>query len=90
MVSRSRRHTPITGITKARSEKDFKRQTHQSFRTKQRVILKKVLDSEDHEVLLPQRNNEVENLWSGPKDGKSSFGGLKKKKPRYFDKLMRK
>ena len=89
-MSRSRRHTPIIGIGSAGSERDFKRQTHQAFRTKQRVILKKVLDEEDAEVLLPHRNNEVENLWSGPKDGKHWVGGLKKKKPRYYDKLMRK
>lgn len=89
-MSRSKRRTPISGIAKARSEKAFKRQTHQALRTKQRVLLKKVLESADLEVRLPRRGRDVENPWSGPKDGKSYFGELKKKNRKLYDKLMRK
>lgn len=93
-MSRSRRKTPKGGIAIASSEKEFKRQTNQNFRTKQREILRKVKHSKDpDETVFPHKPRDVENPWSGPKDGKSYFGKLKwggEEENRYFRKLMRK
>lgn len=90
LVSRSYRKTPIGGIASGPSEKQFKRQTHQQARAAQRDLLKKVLVDEDVDVKMPRKSRDAENPWSGPKDGKSWFGGLKKKNPKLYDKEMRK
>lgn len=41
-MSRSKRHVPRAGATLARSERDFKRSTHQVMRAKQRDSLWKI------------------------------------------------
>lgn len=93
-MSRSRRKTPISGIAIAPSEKEFKRLTNQNFRTKQREVLRKVkLSVDPNGVVLPYKPRDVENPWSGPKDGKSYFGHLKHgtaEEKRLYRKLMRK
>jgi hypothetical protein len=91
-MSRSRRRTPRGPIASADSEKQFKRETNQAFRAAERKILKKLHDDPEADVdaHLPKKPHEVVEEWSGPKDGKSYFGDLKRKDPKYFNKLMRK
>lgn len=89
-MSRSKRKTAIGGIANGASEKKFKRLTNHVFRATQRELLKKALVDDEAEVKLPRRPRDATNPWSGDKDGKSWFGRLKKKDPKYFEKLMRK
>jgi len=58
-MSRSRRKTPITGMTNARNEKQDKRKANRKLRRKTRV------DPENAPVL-----RGVSNVWSFDKDGK--------------------
>lgn len=60
-MSRSRRKTPIIGMTTEPSEKQFKRQEHKRMRAKVR--------SEDIEA----NPREFKTSW-GPKDGKQYLG----------------
>jgi len=63
-MSRSYRHTPIFGITTAKTEKQDKRLANRRWRR----ICRYVLRSGDSERLPLQR--EVSNVWSFAKDGK--------------------
>jgi hypothetical protein len=82
-VSRSRKKTPIGGITTAESEKRHKRLSHKNFRAKQRQALLSGNPAE-----LPVKMRDAVNPWSGDKDGKSYFGNMKDDK--YKKKLLRK
>lgn len=62
-MSRSRKKTPIRGITSASSEKDDKRMANRLFRRTTKVQIKK---GESPFV----DKNEVSNVWSFDKDGK--------------------
>ena len=62
-MSRSRKKHPITGMTTAETEKEFKQQEHSRERAKVRDALKAEKD------ILPHAK-EFGNPWSGPKDGK--------------------
>lgn len=64
-MSRSRKKTPITGMTGNTSEKQFKRGVNRKLRRTEKQLMKK-----GEEETLPIRTREVENIWSGPKDGK--------------------
>ena len=81
-MSRSKRSKPITGITTAESEKEWKRDTN-------RKLLRAVHRTLHHfsaaglEGLVLPVMDEVANHYSGPKDGKQRFD------PRQ-DPLMRK
>jgi hypothetical protein len=77
-MSRSRRHSPLTGITTARSEKWFKQATHRVLRQKQ------ALRDEPDAAVLPVRSREAVDPWKGPTDGKLHFN------PRKHPRLMRK
>ena len=68
-MSRSKRHTPITGITTARSEKWFKQASNRVLRQKQKQALRDDPDA----AVLPVRSRDAVDIWSGPKDGKSHF-----------------
>jgi len=89
-MSRSKRKTSISGVANSVSEKQFKRHTNHVFRATQRELLKTALVDEDVEAKLPKKPRDSTNPWSGDKDGKSYFGRLKKKDPKYYEKLMRK
>lgn len=70
-MSHSRRHTPITGITTAASEKADKIIYHRRWRHSERARLIAALDRDgglDHLTTLP---NEVSDVWSWEKDGKA-------------------
>ncbi len=75
-MSRSRRKSPCTGITTARSEKQDKRMHNRKFRR----ISRQKKDPDD----MPQVDYEVTNPWSMDKDGKSWFD------PEKYPELMRK
>lgn len=67
-MSRSRRKTPIYGITTARSEKQDKKLWHQRMRACERDRLRHSLD--DPEAHLTTLVLEVSNRWSMDKDGR--------------------
>lgn len=70
-MSRSRKKTPITGITLAETEKEFKQQEHQRERARVRTALANLDEESD---VLPHPN-EFGNPWAGPKDGRRYHGG---------------
>jgi hypothetical protein len=82
-VSRSTRRKPITGITTAESEKDWKRHGNRKLR---RAVNQKVqeLPAAGPDALILPVMDEVANQFSGPKDGKQHFD------PRKHPHLMRK
>lgn len=73
-MSRSRQHTPIAGVTPARSEKSSKRQWNRSYRR---------AANRSDDPAPDARRNERE----GRKDGKLWFGD---DNPEAVDRLMRK
>jgi hypothetical protein len=80
-VSRSFRHTPVTGITTARSEKQDKRQAHRNLRAAERAAMETAMETGD--AVFPVLR-EVANVYSFEKDGKQRFD------PKAMPKLMRK
>ena len=80
-MSRSKRHSPIAGIAKARSEKWFKQKSNQVLRQKQK---KAMMRDEPDAAVLPVRSRDAVETWSGPKDGKFRFN------PRKHPRLLRK
>lgn len=78
-MGKSRRRTPIVGVTTARSEKDDKRIVNRAIRRKSRVLVYK----EDAIFPIP---NEVLDKWSMAKDGKVFIG----KNSIYYKKALRK
>lgn len=62
-MSRSKRKTPILGITKAESEKKDKQSASRKFRRKTRQAL-------PNGRQLPGSLNDVSNPWTFAKDGK--------------------
>lgn len=69
-MSRSRKHTPIIGFTKAKSDKPWKAKAARAFRHAAGQALRG--DGED--ALLPERRWARVNPWSAPKDGKRWIG----------------
>jgi hypothetical protein len=76
-MSRSRRKTPITGVTKSESDKRDKVLAHR----RQRHRVRTALASGRLEIATRRKAG---NLWSFAKDGKRRFD------PRRWPKLMRK
>ena len=68
-MARSRKKNPYTGITKARSEKEDKREAHRLERRKVRLIL-----SVDQDVEVLPALKEVSGPWCMAKDGKRYWG----------------
>jgi len=76
-MSRSRRKTPIYGISTATSEKEGKRIWHKRMRTCERDRLRTLVDPEAHlTTLVP----EVSNCWSMEKDGRQWWGWTDQKR----------
>ncbi|MGV8892561.1 MAG: hypothetical protein ACOH2K_06425 [Burkholderiaceae bacterium] len=69
-MSRSRRKTPITGHTNCRSEQQDKKTWHQRWRTRERSTLAS-LSPEGLAAHLPLLEQQVSNVWSMGKDGRS-------------------
>lgn len=67
-MSRSERHTPISGITTARSEKRDKQRWHRRLRAAVREAL-----ARGDEVMPVER--DVSDPWSMAKDGKTWWSG---------------
>jgi hypothetical protein len=65
-MSRSRRHTPITGITTAQSEKHDKQLSARRLRVTQAAILR---TADPDSMALPMRGRDVTSQWMS-KDGK--------------------
>jgi hypothetical protein len=80
-MGQSRKKTPISGITTARSEKEWKQEVHRTQRRIEREILRKADDLEA--IQLPEKR-EIDSVWNAPKDGKYIFD------PKKHPKLMRK
>jgi len=68
-MSRSRKKTPIGGITTARSEKEDKRFANR----KARRVVKEVICVSPESEVLPQLR-EVSTTWTMSKDAKVYFG----------------
>ena len=80
-MARSRKKTPITGVTTAETDKPFKQQEHQRERSRVRDALN--ADRELDEIDTPP-SKLFGNPWASGKDGKHAFD------PDKFPKLMRK
>jgi hypothetical protein len=76
-MSRSRRKTPITGMTTSKSEKEEKRWHNRVWRRKVRQAIHRGDD------ILPDKD-EIMTTWEMAKDGKQHFN------PRKHPDLMRK
>jgi hypothetical protein len=83
IMSRSKRSQPITGITTAESEKDWKRDANRKLRRAVHQTLHQLPAADPDALILPVMD-EVVNQYSGPKDGKQHFD------PRKHPQLMRK
>ena len=91
-MTRSYRHTPVCGITKARSDRDWKRMWHRGLRhtNRQRVRL-------GHDA-LHVRAYVKGNIYRSPKDGKQRmwpgqprhWGGSSDEWQALYSRLMRK
>jgi len=93
-MSRSFKKHPITGNTKAESEKKDKVRAHRKFRklTKDRLkevskLIEQRLDEEKEwgmdmlpEEVLPEKMEEVSDEWTFAKDGKQIVKGKEKEK----------
>ena len=79
-MSRSKRKTPICGVTTASSEKEDKTLSHR--KTRARVAQELLKDPE--EATPPLHDRDVTNPWSMAKDGKQKFD------PKKYPGLMRK
>lgn len=80
-MSRSRRKTPIRGITASDSEKQDKKIWHRRFRRVTRQIIARLESGADIRVPLYR---EFSNPWAMDKDGKHRFD------PQKYPKLLRK
>lgn len=65
-MSRSRRKTPIFGITTAESDAVWKAMAARKLRRRVKQILRATLDTHDY----PGKRWDAVNPWSTPKDGK--------------------
>jgi hypothetical protein len=69
-MSRSRRKTPITGHTTARSDAAWKAKAARVLRH----TAKQALETSPDDTTFSGKRWEAINLWSAPKDGKYWFG----------------
>lgn len=69
-MSRSFKHTPRTGHTKAKSDKPYKVQEHQRHRSRVRDHLRTAIVTEQYEDLLLPHSKQYGNQYKAPKDGK--------------------
>ena len=68
-MARSRKHTPIFGITLAASEKQEKRKNHRRERRRIHAVL-----ATDPQADLMPHTKELSNPWGMAKDGKYYWG----------------
>ncbi len=84
-MSRSRRRTPISGITTAKSEQWDKRACNKVIRLRVKKLLRG-----DNEAYLDPLANECRNIWSMAKDGKYYWSRKKFARFLWYAKMMRK
>ena len=84
-MSRSRRHNPIHGTTTSESEKKDKRLANRKFRAITKDLLRHP-EKDFDDVVFPGHLNEVSEIWSFDKDGKTR---IDKDSP-YYERMMRK
>jgi hypothetical protein len=82
-MSRSKRNAPVTGLTTAASEKEWKRESNRKLRRATTQIVQQMPFGDPDAIVLPLLA-EVANQYSGPKDGKHRFD------PRRYPHLLRK
>lgn len=71
IMSRSYKHTPITGYTTSESEKEDKRIWHGALRAAEREFLATVsIDSSDDDALIAPIEDNIASPWDFAKDGK--------------------
>jgi hypothetical protein len=80
-MARSYRKTPISGITKAESDKWFKR----FFNKRNRAKVREMLSNEEYDKL--QIFDPRYDWWSSPKDGKRWYGHIEEDE---LEKIIRK
>lgn len=70
-MSRSRKHTPISGNTHARSEKEDKQTLHGVHRANKRKVISQIMKEDlDADEAVFYTDDEAMNLWDMAKDGK--------------------
>lgn len=69
-MSRSRKKTPICGITAARSDSEWKAKAARILRHRVKQTLAKEMSADE----FAGKRWDAVNPWSAPKDGKSWFG----------------
>lgn len=69
-MSRSKKKTPITGITYSKSNKRFKQNEHRRERRAVNILL-----HTGKEIMPPLK--KYGNEWASPRDGKTYFGDMK-------------
>ncbi len=79
-MSQSRKKTPVTGNTTARSEKQDKRIANR----RMRAIVRTMINSGAGDEMLPVSKHAASNVWSHDKDGKHRFD------PKKHPRMMRK
>ena len=84
-MSRSRKRTPISGITSAKSEKWDKRACNKVIRLRAKKLLRR-----DNDEYLDPLPNECRNAWSMAKDGKHYWNPKKFVQFLWYEKMMRK
>ena len=67
-MSRSKQHSPFTGITTAESDKQFKRHTNRALRKAQKQMIAK---EDEASLMLPSKGRDAKDVWSSRKEGKS-------------------
>lgn len=77
-MSRSRRKTPIVGMTNCRSERQDKMIWHQRLRTHERTALASV-SPKDFSEYLPLVENQVSSVWTMGKDGHTYWSVTRQK-----------
>lgn len=85
-MSRSKKKTPIMGMTSGGGQKRFKQDAHRSERAKVKILL----STEQYDSLPDPKT--YGNEWDSPRDGKQYFG-LSRTDPEwaeFFDEWMRK
>ena len=72
MMSRSKRKTPIHGVTLSNSDKDYKRKANRRLRAANKAIVRR--DGAESELVLVRN---VARTWGMAKDGKRYFDAAK-------------
>jgi hypothetical protein len=70
-MARSFKKVCAGGITTAETEKDWKRQEHQRYRSRIKTVIKSSSMDEDFDITISEK--EFGDPWLGPKDGKRLY-----------------